>query len=485
MKSQATTSVKLALDELDALVDQKENDAQSLFLRGCARKFHLSLSLPCPDYDDRVLEYLTDMVSAVQLEPQNGEFVARLAKEKLEYTLELEVHCVSVGESLQGDSLVAQSVALSWQHTLEIARSALAINDLKIENKRMALAALSQALLASGHVNDCSASIENWILASGDCKMDLADALSFKGVFQEAQGDVSSALDSWDLALKSDPQHLDTLVKKATALRNAGRSADAIVIWEQLSELHPDNADFPYRAAADFEITDQHAQSIASLKKCLLLNKKHLFALNDLAFHYISAASWKEAMPLLQEVLSQGPGDDIPWINMANVLFHLGDYDQALRSINNALSAKRVGDRPASAEEWLIKVAILRALNRQPEAPSNVDQDASSSAPQDTSSGSSAEFTVEEVKKTSKSDLQADMVKCFVNAMKAVDKLELAQAYFEYADYLIEAGQPDQARAKIQLSLKLKPSASIELLNLTRIDLQPETISLFNEMQKK
>lgn len=480
------------LEALDALISQNEKDAQSLFLRGRARKFHLSLSLPCAEYDDLVLEYLGDMVAAVQLEPQNDEFVARLAKEKLEYTLELESHCMSVGESLEGDSLAAKSVALSWQHTHEIARSALAIKDIRDENKLLALSALSHALLASSQMPECASAITKWIQVASSNNAELADALTFRGQYEEANGDLQSALDTWSLALQKQPNNLNALVHRAAALRSVGMSAEAIEIWDRLIELNPDNADFPYRAAADYELCDQHAQSINSLKKCLKIQPKHLFALNDLAFHYINAGSWKEAMPLLQEVLSQGPGDDIPWINMANVLFHLGDYDQALRSINNAFSAKRVGERPPSAEEWLIKVAILRALSRAPEPSISTETVSSASEPSSSSdasapssSTSSATVTTEPTTKATKSDFQGDIITCFVSALKAVDKTEVAQAHFEYADYLAEQGQVDQARAKLTLALKIKPAATVEQLNLTRLDLQPTTLSLFEELKRK
>lgn len=431
-------------------------------------------------------------MAAVQLEPQNDEFVAGLAKEKLEYTLELENHCVSAGESLEGDSLVAKSVALSWQHTHEIARSALAIKNIRIENKLLALSALSHALLATRQMSECAAAISNWIEAASANNGELADALSFKGQYEEVSGDLQAALDTWSAALQKQPNHLNALVHRATALRNVGMSAEALQVWDRLIQLYPENADFPYRAAADYQMCDQHAQSINSLKMCLKIQPKHLFALNDLAFHYISAGSWKEAMPLLQEVLSQGPGDDIPWINMANVLFHLGDYDQALRSINNALSAKRVGDRPPSAEEWLIKIAILRALSRAPEpsnpsesTPSTSEPSSSSDQTATPSSSSTTSATTDNSSKSSKSDFQGDIIKCFVSALKAVDKTEVAQAHFEYADYLVEQGQTDQARAKLALAIKIKPAASIEQLNLTRLDLQPATLSLFEEVKRK
>ena len=483
-KCQAASSLKLALDELDALISLDENDAKSLFLRGRVRKLQLLLSLPCADYDDKVLEFLADMVAAVQLAPQNDEFVAGLAKEKLEYTLELEHHCTSVGESVNGDSMIAQSLALSWQHTLEIARSALAIKDIRMENRKKALYAFCYALYGAKHFRDCTVSLKTLLEVCEGDNVAMADALDLKGQLDESNGDIETALQDWSLALQQEPNHLNSLIHKATALRAVGKSEEAIEMWTKLNQLYSTNADFPYRAAADLEICGQHAQAIESLEKCLKLNPKHLFALNDLAFHHIGSGNWKEAMPLLQEVLSQGPDDDIPWINMANVLFHLHDYEQALRSINNALTAKRVGNRPPSAEEWLIKIAILRALSRQPETASS-NEASSSSSPSAQQAAEPSSSSSSNASKPSKTNYHDEITKCFNNALKAQDKMELAQANFEYADYLVELGQVDNAKAKLAIALKTKPSATAEELNLTRIDLQPATVSMLNEMRSK
>lgn len=497
----------MALELLDELVGQVETNADIMFTRGLARKFILSLSPPSENYNDKVLEYISDLVAAAMLEPKNDEYVAVLASEKLEYSIELERQCNSIGEPLDGDSTFAESVARSWQHTLELSRSALSLPQLRAEYRTKALAALSHALLATHQLEECSNAVAKWIESCGDATPaqpqasnsllvpsdtktiaplqddSLADALDVKGRLAEAQGNLESALQIWNSSLLKHPSHISTLMRQATVLRNLGRSEEAIKVREKLIELNPENPDFYYTFAADYTMCGRKEEAIEALKKALQIDPKHLFALNDLAFHYISDSDWQNAFPLLQEVLSQGLGEDIPWINMANVLYHMNDYPQALRSINNAFSTKRVGNRPPSAEEWLIKIAILRALSAQ--LKESIELQTSDTPNTETSQHSEATSSQPNFDQLRNPDYQSDIVKCFVNALKAVDTMELAQAYFEYADYLVEMGQIDQARAKMIQSLKLKPSATIEQLNLTRLSLQEGTKSLFEELKSR
>jgi len=491
-KSQAATSIKFCLDVLDARILGNEKDHASHFVRGRARKFRLSLIQPCSDYDDLVLEYMADFVQAAQLDPKNDEYICRLAHEKLEYTQDLERHCLGIGESIDGDSIIAKSLAQSWLHTLEIARSALGIASLRPDNRLLALSALCYALYASHQYSECDSMIIKWMEACGEAQ-ELANALELKGrLLKDWKSDSSGAMQVWSSCLSKFPNHIHTLYQVATILRTQGRSSESIPIWKKLLELKPDSADFWYRSAADYEICGEKASAVTALTRALELSPKHLFALNDLAFHYITDSKWADALPLLQDVLSQGPNDDIPWINIANVLFHLKEYEQALRSINNAFSARRVGNRPTSAEEWLIKVAILRAMLAQPppSAASSSDVTASSSA----SSSSSQSLNTPETEagahlaaveeKVDRSGIEAEIVKCFVQSMKAVDKLELAQAFFEYADYLVEKGELEQARTKLAKALSLRPGATPSVLNLTRLELQSKTETLYNELQR-
>ena len=471
-KHQSATSIDLCLKALDARISANEKDAISLFLRGRARKHSLTLRQPCADYDDLVLEYLADMVEAVQLEPQNDEFVARLAAEKLSYTIELERHCLSLGESLSGEGIIQKSVAMSWGHTMEIARSALAIKSITPVNRLLALPALCHALFATGNHEECEKQVDHWIeICPKDNIESLADALVLKATFQyQIHGSAPHALKTLETSLQHHPKHVESLLKRATIERDLRCHSDAVLTWKRLIELKPYSADFHYRSAADYELSNDKVGAVAALKRSLEISPKHLFALNDLAYHHIGNAEWADALPLLQEVLSQGPNDDIPWINIANVLYHLNDYEQALRSIKNAFSAKRVGNRPPSAEEWLIKIAILRALSNQTSAPSESSEIAASSS-------SATETTVR-----SKIDFEPEIIKCFVQALKAADKLEQAQAYFEYADYLVEKGQLEQARTKMAFALKIRPGATLSHLNLTRLALQPGTHVLYQEL---
>lgn len=483
-KSQSLTSINFCLEALNARITADESDHASFFVRGRARKYRLSLMQPCSDYDDLVLEYLSDFVQAAQLDPKNDEYIGRLAGEKLEYTLDLERHVLSLGESIEGEGLVSKSLALSWSHTLEIARSALQITNLRPENRLLALSALCHSLYATKQYSECDKMLLAWIEACGE-KENLANAMELKGRLLDTwKKDASGALKVWCACLSKFPDHIPTLHQKATILRTLRRSAEAIEVWKKLVDLRPNSADFWYRSAADHEICGDKTSAIAALTRALELSPKHLFALNDLAFHHITDANWADALPLLQEVLCQGPNDDIPWINIANVLYHLKDYTQALRSINNAFSAKRVGNRPPSAEEWLIKVAILRALSAIP-----LERSESADTPSSSTSATSSEESINqpttEEDKYDRAAAEIEIIKCFVQSMKAVDKLEQAQAFFEYADYLVEKGDVEQARSKLAHALAMRPGATIAMLNLTRLELQSGTESLFRDLQSR
>jgi tetratricopeptide (TPR) repeat protein len=457
-------SSNLALSKLNTAIDGNSSCAEAFFHRGRARKHLLTLTQTCDNYDDLVLEYLADFVRAVELEPQSDEYLARLAFEKLAFTQDLERQCATNSIHDEGN-MALKSLALSWAHTVEIARSALNLKSITIPNRILALEALCHGLFATSQHEEFEQFINDWIGASGRT-LAAANALSLKGKFlAEVKQNPDAALRIWTSALEFQPDHVEILVHQASLFRLLGRSKEAIAIWNKLTSLRPESADFWYRGAADHELCGDKESAVSVLKKALELSPHHLFALNDLAFHHISSGAWAEAQPLLQDVLTQGPNDDIPWINMANVLYHLKEYSQALRSIENAFSAHRVGNRPPSAEEWLIKAAILRAMVSETASASS-SEEADSSTPQPSTSAN-----------------EGEIVKCFVMALKAVDKLEKAQAHFEYADYLVSKGQQDVAKRQMGLALQQQPKATAATLNLTRLNLHPETVSLFGSLK--
>lgn len=493
LKSQALAAVKLALQSFDLALEYESVSARDWFNRGHARLFHLELAIPVQDYDTLLSEAVSDLLRAYEEfckvpDPKDGPLLVLIAREYQLYSESLVRQLVQPnGQQLDKDS--ENKLNNAFQQTLVLASTPI-VSDLPIEYQLILLNCKAVVYKFFHKVTECTTTLDQWLEKSRSLKeipptdwyphrpeSGIKAALHLKGTIeQEINQNNDAAFKSWDECLALDPLYDPVLISKVKLLRKLNNHSESVKLWTTILEVKPHVADFWYMSAADLEFCGKIDLAISHLEKALSIDGNHLFALNDLAFHYITAERWQEAHPLLEKVLMQGPNDDIPWINMANVLYHIDKQEQALKSIERSYFCHRVGGRPPSAEEHLIHAAILRKLDNQENKQESVSSEDGSKTEKPTSS-------TEALPKAG--SRQSKIVKCFVNAIKAENKMERAQAYFEYADYLYSMGNDDQARTNLALAFKLAPNGTITSLNLTKIELCQNTIQNWNSITSR
>ena len=140
----------------------------------------------------------------------------------------------------------------------------------------------------------------------------------------------------------------------------------------------PDDIALRYNRSLLYEKLDRVQSTEIDLRHILTLDPDNVLALNALGYFLTSYTErYQEALVMIEKALSQRPDDPAIMDSMGWVLFHLGEYQQALDYLRRALDKFPDGEIAAHLGEvlWTIgevqeaKAVWSRALVQQPHDP--------------------------------------------------------------------------------------------------------------------
>lgn len=153
------------------------------------------------------------------------------------------------------------------------------------------------------------------------------------------------------------------LIGEAQLLREAGRTADALVVLEDGLVAHPDQPDLLYESALLAERVGRFDVLDARLKRLLQLKPDHAHAYNALGYSLVERnGNLDEAQKLIDKALEIAPHDPFILDSKGWVMFRRGDAPSALDALQRAYAIRADPEIAAHLGE------VLWALGRKDEA---------------------------------------------------------------------------------------------------------------------
>jgi predicted O-linked N-acetylglucosamine transferase (SPINDLY family) len=152
-------------------------------------------------------------------------------------------------------------------------------------------------------------------------------------------------------------------VRQAMLLHQAGKVAEAAVVYERVLARHP--AQFEarhYLGVAQLQ-SGRAAQALATLERALALRADDASLQSNLGLALMALGRHADALPRFDRALALQPGMPEALNNRGWALRHLDRLDEALADLDRALAA-----RPDFAEVAHRRALVLGALQRQDEA---------------------------------------------------------------------------------------------------------------------
>jgi len=150
------------------------------------------------------------------------------------------------------------------------------------------------------------------------------------------QRDYEGAIMLYDKILKNNPNNIDTLMSKASALRYRKKYPEAMRIYNKILKIQPKHIDALWCKAFmySYEIRD-HKKAIPILKKILKIAPKTSNTIVDAAFKFAACGEYAHAIKLANETLDKSP--DIIGARM-NKLYWLISLMQEQKTEKDALA---------------------------------------------------------------------------------------------------------------------------------------------------
>ena len=139
------------------------------------------------------------------------------------------------------------------------------------------------------------------------------------------------------------------------AMYKQGEYVLAIAAFEKSERINDENAQLHYNLGLAYFKIGNYQHTVEHLKKCILLDNKHPYAYNNLAFLFNIHMIYKETLNICRQAKEfnrQGHNTHMHW---AFAEFKEGNVVKAIKKIR-----KGVQKQPLQAECWIVWGLILR-----------------------------------------------------------------------------------------------------------------------------
>ena len=172
-------------------------------------------------------------------------------------------------------------------------------------------------------------------------------------------GQSAKAIETYQQALRINPEDAWAWFNLGIAYRKAGQTAKAIEAYQQALRTNPEYAGVWYNLGIAYAEAGQSAKAIEAHQQALRINPELAIAWHGLGVAYRKAGQSAKAIEAFQQALRINPEDAIAWNNLGYDHYQAGQSAKAIEAFQQALRIK-----PELAEAWN-NLGIAYALSGQ------------------------------------------------------------------------------------------------------------------------
>ena len=230
-----------------------------------------------------------------------------------------------------------------------------------------ALALLARGHLAAGKPDEAATALEQLIAQSPNTN-NPRPVLQLAGI-RLRQGQPSKAIAHYRHALSIDDKDLRARFGLATALENAGRTAEAIDQFKGLSTLDPTNDQALLALARLYQQGGRLDLAYVTCTRARGLNPASLPIRTTLARIQVRRRNFADAIAEYKTILEEHPKQLAAHLGMAEALFESGDHDTALAKVTSLVEGQKTP--PADAVD--LRAYFLKRLGRLDQAQQQIE----------------------------------------------------------------------------------------------------------------
>jgi tetratricopeptide (TPR) repeat protein len=130
-----------------------------------------------------------------------------------------------------------------------------------------------------------------------------------KAIALDAQGNHDAAIQTFDKALKIDPNNPDLLAEKGFTLRNMGNYSGALTYFDKALEIHPNDIITLNDKGVTFILLKRYSDALSIFDKALEIDPNNIDALTDKVVALSSLGKNKEAFDTNKKILEIDPAN--------------------------------------------------------------------------------------------------------------------------------------------------------------------------------
>lgn len=168
-------------------------------------------------------------------------------------------------------------------------------------------------------------------------KPDYPEALiNFGNLLRQLQQH-EAAIAAYNRALALQPDNMLALFNRGNALAESGRRAEALVDYDRVLAIQPDYAEaLSNKAAVVGELGDPRA-AVELARQAVRLMPNFADGYNNLGVNLMEAGFFQEAFLAYQRAMELKPGYEAPYLNMAKLMWTIGDAPAGMRYLLEVL----------------------------------------------------------------------------------------------------------------------------------------------------
>ena len=181
------------------------------------------------------------------------------------------------------------------------------------------------------------------------------------GIAYRQKGDFDLALQSYDKALKINPNFIKALYGSATTLQLRGSLSAAIDCYEKVLELEPNNFNAHMSIGACLRINSELKKAIKSFETAIKINPNYGPAYDNLGVCLMELGDQLSAIKSFEKAIERQPDYVESYINLGNSLSDMGRVVEAAAFYTKAVQAlptdSRIFNGMGGAQKYLGDIA--------------------------------------------------------------------------------------------------------------------------------
>lgn len=177
------------------------------------------------------------------------------------------------------------------------------------------------------------------------------------------KGEFENAIDCFDQLLANDPDNIELIYGKASALLENENYEKAIEFFDDILKIDENYVDAICAKGVALMGLDKLQEAEKYFDKALFLDPNHLLSLFNNANLLFDSENFSEALEYYQKTVDLAPDFVNAWFNVGLTLFILGNYNDAIKKFDKTIDLD-----PDNVEAWYLKGYSLELLRNYDDA---------------------------------------------------------------------------------------------------------------------